>query len=52
MLDSAFKRQGGGAVTVAADNACNIVGGLQDGGGKGYFSCTINEGAPEVPDPL
>ena len=49
---SAFKRQGGGTIEVGADNSCNVVGGIQDGGGKGYFSCAMNEGAPEVPDPL
>ena len=49
---SAFKRQGGGTIEVAADNSCNVVGGIQDGGGKGYFDCAMTEGAPEVPDPL
>jgi len=48
----AFKRQGGGTVEVAADNSCNVVGDIQDGGGQGYFQCAMNEGAPEVPDPL
>jgi hypothetical protein len=49
---SAFKRQGGGTIEVGAENSCNVVGGIQDGGGKGYFDCVMNEGAPEVPDPL
>jgi hypothetical protein len=50
---SALKRQAGGTITVsAAGAACNVHGGIQDGGGSGLLNCLAVTGAPVVPDPL
>jgi hypothetical protein len=50
---AALKRQAGGTITVtASSSACNVHGGIQDGGGNGLLNCLAVEGAPVVPDPL
>jgi hypothetical protein len=50
---SALKRQGPGSITVNTDGAaCNVHGGIQDGGGSGVLDCVQVEGAPIIPDPL
>ena len=48
----ALQAPGRRTINVDVDGACNVVGDIQDGGGQGYFDCVMNEGAPEVPDPL
>lgn len=50
---SALKRQGPGSITVNASGAaCNVAGGIQDGGGAGSLNCAQVTGAPVIPDPL
>lgn len=50
---SALKRQAGGSITVTATGAaCNVKGGIQDGGGTGLLNCNPVTGAPVLPDPL
>lgn len=50
---NALTRQGNGDIVVdVAGGACNVTGGIQDGGGSGVINCIQNEGAPVVPDPL
>ena len=51
--DSALMRQAGGTITVtAAGAACNVNGGIKDGGGNGLLNCLAVTGAPVIPDPL
>jgi hypothetical protein len=51
--DSALMRQAGGTITVTASgSACNVHGGIQDGGGSGLLNCLAVTGAPIIPDPL
>jgi Putative Flp pilus-assembly TadE/G-like len=50
---SALKRQAGGTITVTASGAaCNVKGGIQNGGGSGTLNCNPVTGAPIIPDPL
>ena len=50
---SALKRQAGGTITVTATGAaCNVRGGIQNGGGSGTLNCNPVTGAPIIPDPL
>jgi hypothetical protein len=51
--ESALKRQGPGSIVVQTEGAaCNVHGGIQDGGGSGELECEQVTGAPIIPDPL
>ena len=48
---NALRRGGLGDVSIVDGGACNVVGGISEGG-PGDLDCVQNEGAPELPDPL